>query len=756
LRSMRNMPISTPEPTIKQYRMIRRMILPVAMLLFAGCGPETTSSGEKASYEYPWYNPEITFKERLSMLMDQMTTEEKISQLVYDAPAIERLGIPEYNWWNEALHGVARDGRATVFPQTIGLAATFDKDLIYRIFSAISDEARAKFRIAVDMGNRGRYAGLTFWTPNINIFRDPRWGRGMETYGEDPYLTSQLGMACVKGLQGDDPHYLKTAACAKHFAVHSGPEALRHEFNAVVNMKDLHETYLPAFKALVTEANVEAVMGAYNRVNGEPACASRLLLRDILTDSWDFQGHIVSDCWALQDIHRDHKVTASPVESAALALNMGVNLNCGDTYPYLGEALEQGLITEATIDERLARLFITRFKLGLFDPSETNPYNNVDESVINSEGHLDLAYEAAVKSLVLLKNSDHALPLDPEIKSLFVTGPQANNSEVLIGNYYGMSGSLVNILEGITSRVSAGTTILYKQGVLDYMENINPIDWTTGDAQQADAIVAVMGISGLLEGEEGAAIASPTKGDRLDLNLPANQIGFLKKLRAGYEHPLIVVMTGGSPMTMPEVEELADAILWVWYPGQEGGNAVADVLFGKKVPSGKLPVTFPVSVDQLPDYEDYSMAGRTYRYMPSKPLYPFGYGLSYADFGIDELTLSANEVSPGEKLKVSVLVENRGDMEADETVQLYITCPEGQADQPLWSLREFKRISLNEGETTQVTFELDREDLVQYDAEGNTVLTPGTYRVHVGNGSPGERSRELGVEMVSGTFRVVE
>jgi len=734
---------------------IKQIFLLTGLVLIIGCGTDT-DSGEKISYEYPWYNPAISFEDRLTMLMDEMTTGEKISQLLYNAPAIERLGVPEYNWWNEALHGVARNGRATVFPQTIGLAATFDKDLIYRVYSAISDEARAKFKVSVDIGNRGRYAGLTFWTPNINIFRDPRWGRGMETYGEDPYLTSQLGMACVKGLQGDHPRYLKTGACAKHFAVHSGPEAIRHEFNAVVGMKDLHETYLPAFRALVTEANVESVMGAYNRVNGEPACASRLLLRDILLDSWNFKGHILSDCWALQDIHRDHQVTRTPAESAALALNMGVSLNCGDVFPYLGEALEQGLVTEATIDERLATLFITRFELGLFDPPEMNPYNDVDESVINCEAHIQLAYESAVKSLVLLKNSNNTLPLDPGIRSIFVTGPQANNGEVLIGNYYGMSGSLVNILEGITSRVSAGTTISYRYGVLEYWENINPMNYTIQDADRSDAMVAVMGISGLLEGEEGASIASSTKGDRLDLNLPPNQLAFLKELRAANEKPLIVVMTGGSPMTMPEVEELADAILWVWYPGQEGGNAVADVLFGKRVPSGKLPITFPLSVDQLPEFEDYSMKERTYRYATSKPLYPFGYGLSYADFSIGELTLNKEEVQPDEKLTVTVQLKNRSDLAAEEVVQLYITVPGGQADQPLWSLRDFKRVSLGAGASAEIAFELDREDMVQFDAGGNPVVAPGSYRVHVGNASPGERSRELGVEMVSGTFRVAE
>ncbi len=565
-----------------------------------------------------------------------MTLEEKISQMTHDAAPIERLGVPEYNWWNEALHGVARNGRATVFPQPIGLAATFDRELIHRIYTATSDEGRAKFQIAQEMENYAQYAGLTFWTPNVNIFRDPRWGRGMETYGEDPYLTSQLGMEVVKGLQGDDPRYLKSGACAKHFAVHSGPESLRHEFDAIVNRKDLYETYLPAFKALVTETNVESVMGAYNRVNGEPACASELLLNDILIKEWGFEGHILSDCWAIVDFHAGHKVTADVAESAAMALNHGVSLNCGNSYPALREALDRGLITEATIDDRLANLFITRFELGLFDPPSYNPYNDIPEKVINSDEHSEIAYEAAVKSLVLLKNNG-ALPLKNDIRTLYVVGPQANNSEVLLGNYYGMSKNLVNVLEGITSRVSSGTTINYKQGVLDYRNNVNPMDWTTGEAKAADACIAVMGISSLLEGEEGESIASPDKGDRLDLNMPANQVAFLKTIKENNNNPLIVVITGGSPMTIPEVEELADAILWIWYPGQEGGNAVADVIFGNKVPSGKLPLTFPESVDQLPAYEDYSMVERTYRYMSAKPLYPFGYGLSYTDFRFNDL-----------------------------------------------------------------------------------------------------------------------
>ena len=732
--------------------------IPIFLLAvtLAACstGGDRSSSAESATYDFLWYNPEIPFEERLQLLIGEMTLEEKISQLTHDAAAIERLGVPEYNWWSEALHGIARNGRATVFPQPIGMAAAFDRDLIHRVYSAVSDEGRAKFAIAQEIGNYGQYAGLTFWTPNVNIFRDPRWGRGMETYGEDPYLTSQLGMEVVRGLQGDDPKYLKAGACAKHYAVHSGPEALRHEFDAVPSLKDLHETYLPAFKALVTEAHVESVMGAYNRVLGEPACASKLLLQDILLDEWGFKGHILSDCWAIRDFYTGHMVASDVAESAAMALNHGVSLNCGNSFPALKEALDRGLVTEATIDERLATLFITRFRLGLFDPPSWNPYSRIDESVINSKDHRKLAYEAAVKSMVLLKNNG-VLPLKKDLKSLYITGPQANNGTVLLGNYYGVSDNLVNILEGITSRVSAGTSIDYRMGVLDYFENVNPVDWASGGAADHDATIVVLGISQLMEGEEGESLASPYKGDRLDLNLPSNQLEYLRKLKAGHDHPVIVVMTGGSPITMPEVEELADAILWAWYPGQEGGFAVADLIFGEAVPSGKLPLTFPVSEDQLPPFEDYSMQERTYRYISSEPLYPFGYGLSYTDFNFNDLYLDKEEIAPDQELTVSVRVKNDGDYKADEVVQLYISVPDPDGIQPRWSLKDFTRVTLNRGAATQVSFTLDRHALEQFDRDGKTGVLPGTYKVYVGNCSPGERGKELGAEVISASFQVL-
>ena len=728
-------------------------ILLLALILGACSSNSESGTAESTEYDFPWYNPEISFEERVQLLIDEMTIEEKISQLTYDAAAIERLGVPEYNWWSEALHGVARNGRATVFPQPIGMGATFDRDLIHRVFTAVSDEGRAKFAISQELENYAQYAGLTFWTPNINIFRDPRWGRGMETYGEDPYLTAQLGMEVVRGLQGDHPKYLKSGACAKHYAVHSGPEALRHEFDAITSMKDLHETYLPAFKALVTEANVESVMGAYNRVLGEPACASKLLYQDILMDTWGFQGHFLSDCWAIQDFHTGHKVTGDVTESAAMALNHGVSLNCGNSYPALKEALDRGLVTEATIEQRLATLFITRFELGLFDPSSWNPYNDIDESVINCKEHEEIAYEAALKSMVLLKNNG-VLPLKKDLKSLYITGPQANNSTVLLGNYYGLSNKLVNILEGITSRVSAGTTVDYRMGAQESVKNINPVDWASGGAKDHEATIVVLGISQLLEGEEGESLASPSLGDRLDLNLPANQLEYLRKLKEGHDNPVIVVMTGGSPITMPEVEELADAILWVWYPGQEGGSAVADLIFGNAVPSGKLPLTFPESVDQLPPYEEYSMKERTYRYISSKPLYPFGYGLSYTDFSFNDLHLDREEIAADESLTVSVKVKNNGDLDADEVVQLYVSVPDPDGIQPRWSLKNFTRVTLEKGSSTEVSFKLNSQTLEQFNQEGEAEVVPGEYRVYVGNGSPGKRSKELGVQVISANFHI--
>lgn len=691
-----------------------------------------------------WLDENQPIEVRVESFVEALTIDEKISQLSYNSPAIPRLGVPTYNWWNECLHGVARNGRATVFPQAIGLAATFDTNLAFNVATAISDEARAKYNVSSAMGNRGQYAGLTFWTPNINVFRDPRWGRGQETYGEDPYLTSRIGVAFVKGLQGDNARYLKVAACAKHFAVHSGPEGLRHEFNAKPPIKDFYETYLPAFQALVQEANVESVMGAYNRVYDSPACGSNLLLQQILREEWGFKGHVVSDCWAIRDFYTDHKVVADVTEAAAMALNAGVDLNCGDSYPALKQALAKGLVTEETIDQRLKTLIATRFRLGMFDDAKLNPYNAIPESVINCDKHVELAYETAVKSIVMLKNSNNVLPLDKNIKSIYVTGPFATSSEVLIGNYYGVSNTMVNMLEGITRKVSSGTSINYKPGCLPFGNNLNPIDWTTGEAKFADAMIVCLGISQQMEGEEGDAIASPTKGDRFDLHLPENQIMFLKKLRKNNKKPIIVVLTGGSPMVIPEVEELADAILFAWYPGQEGGRAVGDIIFGDYSPSGKLPVTFPENMEQLPPFEDYSMKQRTYRYLTGEPLYPFGYGLSYSNFSYSGIAVSDAVLSKNDSLNVWVKLTNNGKMDADEVTQFYVQTPGAGTNQPLSSLKGFVRKHVKAGQTVTVNLTINRNDLYTYDEIGKKQLLKGKYTIIAGNASPGKRAIELG------------
>jgi len=699
-------------------------------------------------------NTSLSIDARVKDLVSRLTLEEKINQLRYTAPAIPRLNIPEYNWWNEALHGVGRSGTATIFPQAIGLAATFNEPLAKQVATVVSDEARAMYNAAIRKGYRMQYGGLTFWTPNINIFRDPRWGRGQETYGEDPYLTSRIGVAFVKGLQGDHPKYLKVAACAKHYAVHSGPEKLRHEFDAKANMKDLWETYLPAFKALV-DNKVEAVMCAYNRTNGEPCCGNTYLLQDVLRRQWGFKGHIVSDCWALTDFHEGHKVVSTPAQAAALAIQRGVNLECGSTFPALMDAYKQGLITEKQIDTALAVLMRTKVKLGLFDPSSANPYNAIPVSVINSTAHRNLARKVAQQSIVLLKNNG-VLPLKNDLKKYFVTGPLATSVDALIGNYYGVNNNLVTILEGITAQIQPGSQLHYRPGTMLDRENVNPIDWTTGEARASEVTIMVMGINGFLEGEEGESIASPTAGDRLDYNIPKNQIDFLKKLRKDNTKPIVAVVTGGSPMNLAEVHEIADAVVLVWYPGEEGGNAVADVLFGKVSPSGRLPITFPKSLEQLPPYEDYSMKGRTYRYMSAEPMYPFGFGLSYSKFEYSNLKLSKPSILKSEPVKVTVTVKNKGKYAADEVVQLYLT-HEGQTNGPLFSMKGFKRVSLQPGATALVSFDLTPELLSSVQDNGQSVVMPGTIKIAVGGSLPIGRSEALGASKhVEAVLRVNE
>jgi beta-glucosidase len=696
-----------------------------------------------ATTDTPVYlNPQLPIAARVADLVGRMTLDEKLRQLVFDAPAIPRLGIPAYNWWGEALHGIARNGRATVFPQAIGMAATWDPALIERVASAISDEGRAKYHATLRrFGETGHYQGLTFWSPNINIFRDPRWGRGQETWGEDPYLTGEMGAAFVRGLQGNDPRYLKTAACAKHYAVHSGPESKRHEFDAVVTRRDLYTTYLPAFKKLVTEANVEAVMGAYNRTNGEACCASQLLLVDILRGAWGFSGHVVSDCWALNDLHTTHGVTADPAESAALAIRRGCDLECGQTFEFLSVALHRGLLDESDIDRAVTRIYTTRFKLGMFDPDDQVPYAAIPESVINSPAHRELAYEAACKSIVLLKNEHGILPLQ-DLRSLYVLGPTAANAEVLMGNYYGVSESLTTLIEGIVARLPEGVRLEYRPGTLLLHVPASPSLWTTTAAARSDVVIACMGLSPQMEGEEGDAIESPVNGDRTEIGLPAVQADYLRLLKDSGAR-LVLVLTGGSAIALGDVADLADAILYVWYPGQEGGRAVADILFGTVSPCGKLPLSFPKSLDQLPPFEDYAMAGRTYRYMTEEPQFPFGFGLSYSQFAYSAIQAPAAAQS-GDGLPVSVTVTNTGSREADEVVQLYLAADQPAAGDPLYTLVGFSRISLAPGAAQTVHFTLAQAQLATVDDTGHAAIRPGVYRLIAGGSSPGARSSALG------------
>jgi len=691
---------------------------------------------------FEWYDMSLPMEDRIDALISAMTIDEKISQLMNANAPIPRLGVKEYDWWNECLHGVARNGRATVFPQAIALGATFDTKLAFQVATAISDEARAKFNIAQKMGNYNRYAGLTFWTPNVNIFRDPRWGRGQETYGEDPFLTSRIGVAFVEGLQGNNPKYLKAAACAKHFAVHSGPEALRHQFNAVVSPKDLWETYLPAFEALVKEAKVEAVMGAYNRTDGQACCASPFLLQDILTKQWGFKGHIVSDCGAIQDIWKDHHLAKTPAEASSMAIKAGLDLNCGRTFESLKKALDEKLVTEKDIDKALRDLLRTKFRLGFFDDNRDNPYAHISPDVIGSNEHRKLALEEAEKSIVLVKNKNHVLPLKKDLKSVFVTGPQAANEEVLLGNYYGVNNNTVNILDGIVSQLSLGTTINYRYGQLPYRKNVNPIDYVTGGAAAADVCIAVMGLNGLVEGEEGAAIASEHKGDRKDIRLPQSQIDFLKKIKAqGKGNPLVVVITGGSPIAIPEIYDIADAVLYVWYPGEEGGTAVGNILFGDAVPSGRLPFTVPKSVNDLPPYEDYSMKGRTYKYMEKEPLFPFGFGLSYSKFEYSKMNIGAG---PDGKITANVTISNTGKFDAEEVAQMYTSSPLAGKGDPFYSLVAFQRVSVPAGQSKVVQFELPEKAFMEVNEAGKRVLRKGEYKLWIGGSLPGNRSTALG------------
>ncbi len=842
----------------------------------------------------PYKNPNLPIEVRVADLMSRLTLEEKVAQMMNATPAIERLGVPAHDYWNEALHGVARSGIATVFPQAIGLAATWDTKLMYEVADVISTEARAKHHEYARNNQFGRYQGLTFWSPNINIFRDPRWGRGQETYGEDPYLTGRLGIQFVRGLQGNDPRYFKVIATPKHYAVHSGPEPERHAFDAIASERDLRETYLPAFRDTIVEGKAYSVMCAYNRTNGEPCCANKRLMVDILRGEWGFDGYVVSDCGAIYDIWKFHKVVPTEMEASVLGVKAGTDLTCGTEYPSLVQAVKQGLITEAELDTSVKRLLTARFRLGQFDPPEMVPYARIPFSQNDTDEHRQLALKTARESIVLLKNVDRTLPLKKDLKSIAVIGPNADSPEVLWGNYNGNASRLFTPLAGIKNAVSKDTKVVYALGSTlagepvvpvpasaltvngtepglkaEYFNNqelrgpaatvrtdaridfdwgrYNPtpeltgnnfsVRWTgklkppesgnytigfTADdgariyidgkllveawssnptktvtkeialeggrsydlrmeyfqnnreniaklvwsyprlserlleeavtaARESDVSVVVLGISARLEGEEMPVHVEGFRGgDRTDLSLPKSQEALLKAVAATGK-PVVVVLLSGSAVAVNWANHNVPAILAAWYPGGEGGTAVADVLFGNYNPAGRLPVTFYKTVDQLPPFTDYSMQGRTYRYFKGEPLYPFGYGLSYTNFVYSDLRIDSKSVKAGQPVNVSVDVTNAGERLGEEVVQLYLTDAAASAPVPIRNLVGFDRISLRPREKRSVSFTITPRQMSLIDDGGKRVIEPGEFTIFVGGGQPGFTRASTGV---SGRFTV--
>ena len=739
-------------------------------------------------------------RERAQKLVSKMTLNEKISQLRYNSPAIDRLGIPAYNWWGEALHGIARAGTATMFPQAVGMAAAFDEELMHEEGAVIADEGRAKYNAQSAFGDRDIYKGLTFWSPNINIFRDPRWGRGQETYGEDPYLTGVLGTAYVRGIQGDE-EYLKAVACAKHFAAHSGPEAIRHSFNVIAGKKDMTETYLPAFRRLVQKAGVEEVMGTYNRVNGEPTCGSKTLIQDILREKWGFQGHFVSDCWAIRDFHEGHKITKNSAESAALALNSGCDLNCGCTFQHLREAWEQGLVSEERITEAAVRLMTTRFLLGLFDETE---YDDIPYTQVECTEHLRTALRASQESIVLLKN-DGILPLDiRKLHTIGVIGPNADSRKALIGNYHGTSSHYVTLLEGIQQYADAENRwrsqtggeelrVLYSEGSDIQNRKVEPLA-QDGDrlseavivAENSDVVILGVGLNENLEGEEGDTGNSYASGDKTDLLLPPPQRDLLRAVQETGT-PVVLCLMAGSAIDLSFADEYFAAVLQLWYPGALGGKAAAQILFGDVSPSGKLSITFYHNEDPLPEFTDYSMKGRTYRYLEHEPLYPFGYGLSYADIRVTkaELVRSGQEKGFPEKaydaigecaagkrkavadsadtadlpgkmaaghraegfppgcLQVNVTCENFSDTEADDVVEIYAKINGTPYAPPHPRLVGFGRVHLKGRGRKAVCIPLDEFTLLVVNENGEYVADGNGCTLYAGTSQPDGQSRRL-------------
>lgn len=680
-------------------------------------------------------------REQAKELVLKMTVEERAGQLSYNAPAIPRLGIPAYNWWNEGLHGVARAGTATMFPQAIGMAATFDEELVGKMAECVAVEGRAKYNAYSAQEDRDIYKGLTFWSPNVNIFRDPRWGRGHETYGEDPFLTARLGVAFVKGLQGDG-EVMKAAACAKHFAVHSGPEALRHEFDAKASPKDMEETYLPAFEALVKEAKVEAVMGAYNRTNGEPCCGSKTLIQNLLREKWQFQGHFVSDCWAIRDFHESHMVTSSAKESAAMALNAGCDLNCGNTYLHVWNAYQHGLISEETITESAVRLFTTRFLLGLFEGSE---FDEIPYEKVECAEHIALAEKAARESIVLLKN-DGILPLNKnEIKTLGIIGPNADNRIALTGNYHGTASEYITVLDGIHHYLGEDVRILYSEGSALWKDKVEHLAYDNDRISEAkivaahsDVVILCVGLDETLEGEQGDTGNSAASGDKEDLRLPRPQRELLQAM-AETGKPVVLLLMAGSAMDMSYASRHFNAVLQLWYPGARGGKAAAEVLFGESSPSGKLPVTFYENLENLPPFEDYSMQGRTYRYLEGKAQYPFGYGLTYGDVAVTE----AEAYSADDGVTVKVTAQNYGSFDTDEVLQLYIRNEDSEYEVRNTSLCAFKRVHLKAGESISVDMNIPQRAFTVVNEAGERIRDGIHYDIYAATFQPDEKSEEL-------------
>jgi beta-glucosidase len=725
----------------------------------AFCGLAWMAAAQNAP-QPAYLNPNLPAEQRAADLVSRMTLPEKASQLVNQALAIPRLHVPAYDWWSEALHGVAVNG-TTEFPEPIGLAATFDPAAIHQMAIAISIEGRIKHAEDVRAGHSNIFEGLDFWAPNINIFRDPRWGRGQETYGEDPFLTARMGVAFVTGMQGDDPRYYRVISTPKHFDVHSGPETTRHTADVMVSKHDELDTYLPAFRAAVVEGKADSVMCAYNSINGQPACANQFLLEEELRGKWDFQGYVVSDCGAVRDIFDGHHYEPSQAQASAISLRSGMDNECvgGDYKPYL-DAVKQGYLKESEIDIAVTRLFTARMKLGMFDPPEMVPYNKIDESQLNSAAHRALALKLANESMVLLKN-DGVLPLKTAGIKIAVVGPLAGQTEVLLGNYNGTPTHTVSILDGIRAEFAAdtityvpGTPFLAKDGTPEP----HPEGWSQADltpqpaaieaAKNADVVVAVVGITSRLEGEEMKVDEPGFKGgDRTSLDLPEPEENLLKALAATGK-PLIVVLTNGSALAVNWAKQHANAILDAWYPGEEGGAAVAETLSGRNNPAGRLPVTFYKSVSQLPPFDDYSMKDRTYRYFKGTPLYPFGYGLSYTTFAYSGLTVPGGAIAAGSPIVAEVTVTNSGLRAGDEVVQLYLKFP-NVPGAPLRALRAFQRIHLAAGASEKVRFELSSRDLGMVTEDGVPIVAEGKYTVTVGGGEPGS-----GVQTIARTFNV--